>query len=214
MRKWYHLIKKPESPVMTRQERLEERLQFEKDLQFAKLYWMFFLFMILFASVVSAFVGDDFNNPWTIHEQICQKVPNSPLCKDEKAFLTVHKMAKEKWVPTRLVIGIWFAESTIWTNFNKDVCYSYYNWAWLKWRKFDDGRVEMYADDRGKPDKNGCWLYKFESWEDWVNSFLNTIAIGYKWCNMKTECIAYDFVGKPDVAEKSWIANVEAFYSK
>lgn len=161
---------------MTRAERLEERAQMQKDIAFAKLYAVFLLGVFLVSMIVSVFEEDP-DSVENIHEEICQAVPKSPLCDDIEDLRTVDSMAKKKGVPTRLLIGIWNAESTIGTNFNRPVCYSYYNWAGLKGKKFDDGRVEMYAADRRKPDANGCWLYKFESWEDGVNSFLNTLAI-------------------------------------
>ena len=162
--------------------------------------------------LVSSLFRENPDSIKTIHSEVCQAVPKSPLCVDIKSLETVDKAARGKGVPTRLVVGIFFAESSVGTNFNKPACYSYYNWAGLKGRKFDDGRVEWYSQNRKKPDENGCWLYKFSSWEEGVNSFLNTLAIGYKGCDHKTRCIAYAFVGNPNVAEESWIRNVGKFY--
>lgn len=162
-------------PTMTRAERLAERVETERQVLFVKFYGLgvlILIFMIGFVKIV--FAEDDLQ---TLHAEICQAVPKSPLCEDFEDLRTVDTLAKKKGVPTRLLVGIWNAESTIGTRFNKAVCYSYYNWAGLKGKKFDDGRVEMYADNRRKPDANGCWLYKFKSWEDGVNSFLNTLAI-------------------------------------
>lgn len=70
----------------------------------------------------------------------------------------------------------------------------------------------MYAANRKKPDKNGCWLYRFTSVEQATESLVNTLAIGYKGCDHKVSCIAYAFVGDPNVAEPSWINRVGKFY--
>lgn len=199
-------------PVMTRAERLQDQAQLQKDIWFAKVYWLFLLSMFLLATIAATF-REDPDSIETIHAEICDHNQKSPLCADLSLLKRVDTIASKKKVPTRLVIGIWNAESTLGTNFNKWACASYNNWAWLKGRKFDDGRVEMYAVNRRKPDKNGCWLYRFDSVEQATESLVNTIAIGYKGCAHKTECIAYDFVGNPNVAERSWIQRVEKFYS-
>jgi uncharacterized FlgJ-related protein len=124
----------------------------------------------------------------------------------------VDRVASEKWVPTRLVVGIANAESSIWLNFNKWACSGYNNWFGLKGRKYDDGKVVMYALNRKKPDSNGCYLYKFSTLEEWVRSLVNTISMWYKGCKNDVKCISYDYCGDPAVSEKSWVSNVERFY--
>lgn len=64
----------------------------------------------------------------TLHSEICHKVPESPLCDDIELLRRIDSIGREKGVPTRLLVGISFAESTIGTHFNKSACKSYNNW--------------------------------------------------------------------------------------
>lgn len=214
MRKWYHFIEKPDMPIPTRAERLQEREATARDLRFMAVYGFCFILMFLLVTIASVLTSDK-SEPDTIekvHAEICQSVPNSPLCSDFPLLERIDTIARNKSVPTRLLVGIAFAESTIGTNFNKPACKATHNWSGLKGKMDDAGDVVMYSLNRRKPDSEGCWLYRFKSVEDSFYSLANTISIGYRTCEHRTECIAYAFVGDPDVAEASWIARVEKFY--
>ena len=104
------------------------------------------------------------------------------------------------------------AESTIGKHYAKGCNASYNNWGGIKWKKLDDG---TNVKDQKIPDENGCWVYKFESMEDYFISKANTLSIGYKTCftqNKETysqvKCISFAYVGNPNIAEESWIKNV------
>lgn len=208
MRNLLHFITKPEAPIMTRKERIENQKLYERWTRELKQYFCAFMLIPLFI----LFFREDPDSVKTLHQEICQIQPKSPLCTDIRSLEILNTIATRKWVPTRLMLWIYNAESSLWINFNKKECYAYYNWAGLKGKMDDSGKVTMYATNRKKPDKNGCWLYRFSSWEEAVNSLANTLSIGYRACKMKTRCIAYDYVWKPDIAEESWIRNVEIFY--
>lgn len=146
-----------------------------------------------------------------LYNQICAKVPNSPICWNKELLKRIDTIGQQKWVPTRLLIGVSYAESHIGVNFNREACRGYNNWFWLKWKKHDNGKVEWFTKDR-KKDANGCWLYKFQSIEEWFYSLANTISLGYKSCQNNTTCLAYWYVGNPNVAEPSWIKHVSMWY--
>lgn len=205
-----HFLPKPEAPILTRAERLAERIETEKQILFVKFYGLAVVILLLMIWFVRVCFWE--SELEILHDEICDHVPSSLLCTDYDFLERVNKIAEDKNVPVRLLIGVWNAESTLGTHFNKPICSTYHNWAGLKWRKFDDGHVEMFAINRKKPDENGCWLYKFDDLEQATQSLANTIALWYKGCNMKTECIAYDFVWDPNIAEPSWISRVSKFY--
>lgn len=146
-----------------------------------------------------------------LHKEICAKVPNSPICWNIELLKRIDAIGQQKWVPTRLLIGVSYAESHIGVNFNREACRGYHNWFGLKGKKHDNWKVEWFTKDR-KKDSNGCWLYKFESVEEWFYSLANTISQGYKSCQNNTTCLAYWYVGNPKVAEPSWIRHVSMWY--
>ncbi len=147
----------------------------------------------------------------TLHAKICKRTSKSPLCEDIEILRRIDTIAKEKWVPTWLIIWIMHSESTLATHYNKPACSSYNNPYWIKWRKYDTGKVEWYTKSKGKPDNNGCWLYKFNSIDEATYSLANTISIGYASCNNDVTCLSYKYVGNPDIAEQSWIDRVSQF---
>ena len=60
-------------------------------------------------------------------------------------------------------------------------------------------------------DDYGCNLYPFDSVEEYFISKANGIRYGFPGCVNATkpiECIAYKYVGNPNVAERSWIERV------
>jgi hypothetical protein len=199
-------------PVYTRQERIQDRQGTESDLFFMKAYAIFFvIFFFTMAIWIKLTRAEPIDPLVTLHEEICATRSNSPFC-DMETLRMVQSIAESKWVPVRLVIWVSFAESSLATNYNKPACAKYNNHWWLKGKMNDNGKVEMYAVNRKKPDKNGCYLYKFSSLEEWVRSFVNTISIGYKTCENRTHCLAFSYVWKPEIAEESWKRNVAKFY--
>lgn len=148
---------------------------------------------------------------YILHKDICKTVPKSPLCSDFELLKRVDDIAKSKNVPTRLLIGITYAESHVGIAFNRPACKEYHNWSWTKWRKHNDWRVEWFTKNR-KADEKGCWLFRFESVEQGFESLANTISIGYAKCENNARCISGSYVGSPAVQEESWIANVGKFY--
>lgn len=48
-----------------------------------------------------------------LHREICDSVPKSPLCDDIEILRRVDMIAEQKKVPTRLLVGISYAESHI-----------------------------------------------------------------------------------------------------
>ena len=107
-------------------------------------------------------------------------------------------------------IGIMNAESTLWTNY-AGTCDSTYNNFWgIKWRILDTWKQ---VKDQTIP-QNGCYLYKFNSLEDYFGSKYNSLWKGYGSCfstDNPVWCISWQYVGKKDVHERSWIKNVSVF---
>lgn len=210
--KFLHFTKYPDIQPMTRKERIENRKALAHDLNFMKIY-AFTLFLFFFSLAIGSkmFWSDDLE---ILHDEICASSAKSPLCSDYKLLERIDIIAKKKNVPTRLIVGIWNAESSVGTNFNKNECSKYNNWAWLKWKMDNNGNVTMYAVNRKKPDANWCYLYRFDSVEKMTESLSNTLSIGYKWCNMDVRCISRAYVWDPEKEEQSWINNVWKYYPK
>lgn len=215
-----HLLPKPPAPVLSVQEQTRDKIQLATDINFAKSYAVFFCSFILLIYLVAWIKQDTRSELTKLRAEICDKVPSSPACKHPEVLELIDTVATKHNVPTRLITGIYFAESTLWINFNKEPCSQYHNWAWLKWRKFKDGRpTEYYQANRRKPDSNGCWLYKFESFEQATESLALTLSRWYHTCfrdnklpENQTKCISYAYVWAPDVPEQSWINRVSLFY--
>lgn len=190
--------------------------------------WMLLIFFSLFALAILVWAfraeGEEETKPVepeivhkltdldTLHSEICHKVPESPLCDDIELLRRIDSIWREKGVPTRLLIWIAYSESHIGVNFNKEACRATNNWAWIKGKKHDTGKVVWYTQEKGKADSDGCWLYRFKSVEEWFYSLANTISMWYKGCNNDTRCLSYSYVGNPDVAEQSWIDHVSMWY--
>lgn len=116
------------------------------------------------------------------HWQVCEKQPSSPLCKDKELFIrlywiTENRIPWKNWFP--IMLGIINAESSLGTNFHPDNCWYTNNWWGLKWKKTDSWES---IKDQWIPDKNGCWLYSYETIEDFWVSKTNTFRYWYKWC--------------------------------
>lgn len=211
-----HFLPYPETPILTREQRLYQRQIWEKDLKMMKTYWLLLLgiFFTCYIGSLFASLNDGKEEKASLHHKICQERKDSVFCTDTELFDRYIDASHKKWVPPGLVFGIMFAESSFHTNYNKPVCKSYNNPFGLKGYKKDDGSLEWYPREKGWYDKNGCWLFKFESLEEWLNGLLNTISVGYKKCENDVRCISYAYVGNPDVAEESWIWRVSKFYTK
>lgn len=155
---------------------------------------------------------------WKLHEKVCKKQINSPLCKDRALFdrlyhLTEERLPNKQFFP--ILLGITNAESSLGLNFAKDkvwgTCTGRNNWWWIKWKINDDGSRQK---DQAIPDKYGCYLYQFDSIESYWISKINTFRYGYKWCiDHKTPvwCISWAYVWDRNVHEQSWIRNVSIF---
>ena len=153
-----------------------------------------------------------------IRMQICKKVPNSPLCNEENynmARSIAYKKAliwgiEDREEFFRVWLGIMNSESTIGTNYAWTCDSSYNNFGWIKWRILDTG--EAVKDQKIPQWKdNKCWLYKFNSQEDYFWSKYNSLGKWYGKCfktNDPVYCISGYYVGKP--YSPSWINNVKS----
>lgn len=154
----------------------------------------------------------------SLHKKVCQKQVNSPLCKDKQLFDRLYQITEER-LPWKnfypILLGITNAESSLGLNFAHDntwgTCAGRNNWWGIKWKKTDDWAS---VKDQGIPDSFGCYLYKFDSVEDYWISKVNTIRFWYKWCvDSKTpiRCMSYAYVWDRYVSEDSWVRNVSIF---
>lgn len=207
--RWYHFTPKPPIHLMTREQRIIERMHVAHEGMYTAYYTMFFIVFCIIWLLISYVRATP--QP-TLYDQICDTVSHSPLCKYPSLYKKLDIMSKDHGVPTELVVGIAYAESHIGTNYASGKCTEYHNWWGLKWYKKDNGDVEWFTGEKW-PDANWCWLYKFEDIEEAFNGILNTISMWYKACKNDTRCISYNFVWRPNIAEESWINNVSKFYT-
>lgn len=153
-----------------------------------------------------------------LHKDVCKKQINSPLCKDRELFDRLYQLTEDR-LPWKnfypILLWITNAESSLWLNFAKDkigwTCAGRNNWWGIKWKKTDDGKS---VRDQQIPDQFWCYLYQFDSIEDYWISKVNTIRYGYPWCidsPTPIKCLSYAYVGDRNVAESSWIRNVSIF---
>lgn len=149
------------------------------------------------------------------HWQVCDKQPMSPLCKDKELFVKLYWITEERipwknWFP--IMLGIINAESSLWTNFHPDKCWYTNNWWGLKWKKTDWGES---VRDQSIPDKNGCWLYRYDTVEDFWISKTNTFRHWYKWCidsSTPLACISMCYVkGDCKTVKTWWVKNASIF---
>ena len=134
-----------------------------------------------------------------VMELICKEVPTSPLCWDYTLLNSLKDIANKRNVSYKLLLGIMYHESKLWTAFApSQACSKSNNWAGLKARKYDDGSVSEWFDKQ--PNRiDGCWLYNFETVEEFFESLANTISLGYRKCLDRAEpvsCISAVYVGK------------------
>jgi len=149
---------------------------------------------------------------------ICKKIPNSPLCNEEN-FNMARSIAYKKaliWGIEdreeffRVWLGIMNSESTVWTNYAWTCDASYNNFWGIKWRILDTWEaVRDQKIPQGKDNK--CWLYKFNSQEDYFGSKYNSLGKWYGKCFKKDDpvhCISWYYVWTP--YSPSWIKNVKS----
>lgn len=151
-------------------------------------------------------------SPDTLHLRVCRQVPTSPLCTDPELMEIFNKHAKRTGVPNWVLIWIAFSESKIGTAFSKlnnhECRETTFNWFGLKGRH--DGLKARRDQKIGK----GCYLYKFESLDDAVGSFANTLSVGYGECFKRKDpvyCMAFNYVWDPNIAEPDWQRRVNIF---
>lgn len=163
-----------------------------------------------------------------LHEKVCQKQINSPLCKDRALFDRLYHITEER-LPNKqffpILLGIVNAESSLWLNFAKDrvggTCTGRNNWGGIKWkildnwsRQFSNNNKFWYDYKKKWTDDYWCWLYPFDSIDDYWISKVNTFRFWYKACiDHKTPiwCISWPYVWDRYVHEKSWIGNTSVF---
>ena len=134
-----------------------------------------------------------------VMELICKEVSTSPLCGNYTLLNSLKEIADKRNVSYKLLLGIMYHESKLWTAFApSQACSKSNNWAGLKARKYDDGSVSEWFDKQ--PNRiEGCWLYNFETVEEFFESLANTISLGYRKCLDRAEpvsCISAVYVGK------------------
>jgi hypothetical protein len=149
------------------------------------------------------------NDTWNVMGVICEKAPKSPMCNNYWMLESLKKIASERWVDYKLLLGIMYAESHIGSNFNAEQCRASNNRAWLKARKYDDWKTSEWFDKQ-KWKIDGCWLYNFEKVEDFFESLANTISLWYGKCNEDVYCIMRSYVWHESGA---WVRNVYMFKS-
>ena len=153
-----------------------------------------------------------------LHSRVCKKQINSPLCKDRILFDRLYQLTEER-LPWKnfypILLGITNAESSLGLAYAKDkvgwTCHGRNNLWWIKWKINDDGSRQK---DQSIPDQYWCYLYKFDSIEDYWISKVNTVRFGYKWCVDHTtpiRCMSFAYVWDRNTAEESWIKNVSVF---
>lgn len=130
---------------------------------------------------------------------ICTSVPTSPMCNDYRMLDDLKRISEERNVSYKLLLWIMYHESKLGTARSPSKeCAGSNNRAWLKARKYDDGTVSEWFDKQ--PNRiEGCWLYNFETVNDFFESLANTISLWYRKCLDRPEpvsCISAVYVGK------------------
>jgi hypothetical protein len=140
----------------------------------------------------------------------------SPLCNDWILYELWKRISTERWAEWSIVLWIMLAESHIGANYVLWCDSSWNNWWGVKARRNDDQIVRKNQAIPNDWNWNHwpCWLYKFDSMEDYFITKANIIGDWYRWCfkrrtrrNM-VECISYKYVWDPKVSELHWVNNV------
>ena len=146
-----------------------------------------------------------------VMELICTEVPNSPLCWDYVLLNKLKDIAEKRNVSYKLLLWIMYHESKLGTAWRpSEECSKSNNWAGLKARKYDDGLVSEWFDKQ--PNRiEWCWLYNFNTVEEFFESLANTISLWYRKCLDRAEpvsCISAVYVGK---YSQPWVDSVRKF---
>jgi hypothetical protein len=145
-----------------------------------------------------------------VMKTICELSPSSPMCNNYRMLDSLKKIANERWVDYKLLLWIMYAESKLGTaRAPTEDCKGSNNWWWVKARKYDDGSVSEWFDKQ-ESKIPWCWLYNFETVEDFFESLANTISLWYAKCNWDVYCISRSYVGHESWA---WVNNVYKFLS-
>lgn len=144
-----------------------------------------------------------------VMHRICELSPESPMCNNWEMLMDLKDVAEKRGTDYRLLLGIMYAESHIWSHFNKENCRQTNNRWWLKARKYDDGTVSEWFDKQENKIE-WCWLYNFTDTHEFFESLANTISIWYAKCNNDIYCIGKVYVWHESAA---WTNNVWKFYS-
>jgi len=152
-----------------------------------------------------------------LFKSVCDAKPSSPIC-DRATFDRLYKITEDR-LPWKnffpILLGITNAESSIWTAFAKDnkgwYCTGYNNLGGVKYKKDDEWKS---IRDQKIPQSDWCYLYKFESIDEYWKSKVNTIRYWYKGCiNSKTpvDCIGRYYVQWNGLSKPNWNRNVSIF---
>ena len=145
--------------------------------------------------------------------KICEVSSSSPMCNNWEMLNDLMEVAEKRNVDYKLLLWIMYAESHIGANFKPYKCSATHNWAGLKARKYDDGRLSEKFDVQYQSlnmDLEWCWLYYFEDYHTFFESLANTIWIWYAKCNEDVYCIMKSYVWHESGA---WVRNVYIFKS-
>lgn len=137
----------------------------------------------------------------------------SPMCQDWDLYQTAKAQFAEIPKSRPIALGIMYSESHIWVSYAGSCDQSWNNRWGIKGKKLDNGKLlrDQPIPNNGNGWYGGCRLYKFDNLKDYFKSKANTLIDWYRWCWSQAEpikCISYRYVGKPNVAEQSWIRRV------
>lgn len=147
---------------------------------------------------------------------VCEKAPKSPLCMDFQLLDSIKLIWFDKWVNYKLLLWMSYAESHLWMAFAPHFwCEKSNNWGGIKRKKNDDGTVSekfnkqyTWLDPELRWYLSWCYLYAFETVEDYFISLANTITQGYWVCEEDPSCIVKSYVWK---YSQNWVDNVSVF---
>ena len=147
---------------------------------------------------------------------VCEKAPKSPLCMNFQLLDNIKIIWFDKWVNYKLLLWISYAESHLWMAFAPHFwCEKSNNWGGIKRKKNDDGTVSekfnkqyTWLDPELRWYLSWCYLYAFETVEDYFISLANTITQGYWVCEEDPSCIVKSYVWK---YSQNWVNNVSVF---
>ena len=144
---------------------------------------------------------------WVMNK-ICELSPNSPMCWNYTMLNKLKEIADNRGVDYKLLLGIMRAESKLGTaRAPTEDCKGSNNWWWVKARKYDDGSISEWFDKQENKIP-WCWLYNFDTIEEFFESLANTISLWYAKCNWDVYCISRSYVGHESWA---WVNNVFKF---